>query len=127
MKKYVKPTMNGELFMTNEYISACFIGECNIDGSVYSDPEGKNRLYTNDACGHEFTIRNVETAPAANAYVVGGYRVCQWVDKDNWIGNGTHKELECTWKTETTPVYLFERVHVATISSIKPHAKPNHS
>ncbi len=44
MKNYVKPMMESEVFAANEYISACYSGNCNISGEVYMDTNG-NGVY----------------------------------------------------------------------------------
>ena len=51
MKKYVKPTMNGEMFVANEYVGACFVVECNVPGGtdyeyLYSETNGEAGLQT---------------------------------------------------------------------------------
>lgn len=60
MKKYVKPTMNGEMFVANEYVGACYVINCNVPDAVdwsgfwpegldvylYSESNGSSGLQT---------------------------------------------------------------------------------
>lgn len=47
MKKYVKPTMNGEMFVSNEYVSACWIISCNApSGTLWRETNGLDGLQT---------------------------------------------------------------------------------
>lgn len=56
MKKYVKPIMKSEEFITNEYISACWKIGCNtseankIEGLLHNNPIGGHR---SGECGNE--------------------------------------------------------------------------
>ena len=122
MRAYVKPMMDSEVFVANEYVSACYSGVCNISGSVYMDSNNNGEYdkgidqykYYNTACKHSFSVTGATSPePEANAFVVGGH----WV----WDGWNSH------WETDVTPVYNFDNVHVATMDSIKKHERPNHS
>lgn len=135
MKKYVKPMMDSEIFVANEYVSACYVGSCNIDGEVYLDTnnngvydKGTDQYkYTNDACKDGFTIRGVDSAPGANAFVVGEHTVYPgyW---DSFLGIPFYHFTGWPYtKTEPTPVYNFNGVHITTLDAIVPHEKPNHS
>ena len=123
-KEWVRPTITGEQFVANEYVSACWYGKCNITGNVYvDDGDGKfdaskdKWSYYNTACGHQFSIQGAnnninDASQLINAFVVGKH----W----NW---DTHE-----WETTTIPVYNFDKVHVSTIGSIqKATDRPNHS
>lgn len=126
MKNYVKPMMESEVFAANEYISACYSGNCNISGEVYMDTNGNGIYdkgidqykYYNSACREEFVVTGQSSPePKANAFVVGRH----WVwDVQGWFDWGH-------WEEETTPVYIFDDVHVATMDSIRTHERPNHS
>ena len=123
MKDYVRPMMKSEVFAANEYISACYSGNCNISGAVYMDTNGNGNYdegidkykYTNSACRESFTVTGASSPePKANAFVV----------KREWVWDGF---LDGHWETEATPVYNFNNVHVATMDSIRTHERPNHS
>ena len=79
MKDYVRPMMRSEVFAANEYISACYSGNCNISGAVYMDTNGNGNYdegidkykYTNSACRESFTVTGASSPePKANAFVV---------------------------------------------------------
>ena len=123
MKNYVRPMMESEVFAANEYISACYSGNCNISGAVYMDTNGNGNYdegidkykYTNSACKESFTVTGASSPePKANAFVVKSELV--W----DGIFNGH-------FETTATPVYNFNDVHVATMDSIRTHERPNHS
>ena len=123
MKAYVKPMMDSEVFVANEYVSACYSGTCNISGRVYMDsnsngkydPEIDSYKYTNTACDHTFAVTGASSPdPKANAFVV----------KREWVWDGI---LDGHYETTATPVYNFDNVHVATMNSITKHERPNHS
>ena len=134
-KEYVKPVMVGERFVADEYVSACWYGECNIDGKVYLDTNGNkqydagtdNYKYKNSACKHTFEITGVnngydEATDFINAFVVGTH--LEWVknDKIPFLG-GWFEEV-----TETIPVYNYDNTHVSKIDSIQRDLeRPNHS
>ena len=123
MRAYVKPMMDSEIFVANEYVSACYSGVCNISGEVYMDSNGNGQYdesidkykYTNTACDRPFAVTGASSPdPKANAFVVES----EWVWDDFLVGH---------WETTATPVYNFDNVHVATMDSIKKHERPNHS
>ena len=77
--KWEEPRVEVQKFMPNEYVAACYYGNCNISGDVYMDTnhngqydEGIDRYkYTNDACGHNFSVTGQDSPqPQANAFVV---------------------------------------------------------
>lgn len=126
MKKvYVKPELSGEQFLADEYVSACWVGECNISGYVFHDYNknglidwGDSYIYKNNDCDHKFIVKtDSDEKPAMNALIfsrsevdetIGGYYV-EW----NHLDDGT-------------PVYWGEGSHVTT--SLRKHSKrPNHS
>lgn len=71
--------------------------------------------YTNDACGHYFSVTGQDSPqPQANAFVV----------KRHWQGGLIFGH----WVVDSaTPVYNFDDVHVSTMDSIHTHERPNHS
>ena len=109
MKKYVKPLMEGQLFVANEYIGACGDHEykiyCNVPGygSLYKESNGIEGLQTKDgrtAAGERYS---------ADTYLVSGIACGKWhsavldfdpTDSDNtngyWVRNG-----------QTMNVYVF--------------------
>lgn len=131
---YETPKMCMQNFVSNEYIAACYSGKCNISGPVYMDSNHNNQYdkgidqyrYTNDACGHGFTVTGADSpTPSLNAFVVTE----KWVDgywTGGWLWEGGHW-VDGHWETTATPVYNFDNVHVATMDSIKTHERPNHS
>ena len=105
MRAYVKPMMDSEVFVANEYVSACWWVDCNIDfGDVYLETNGEEGLQTSGrnsdtkigsrvtGCGR---IHNgVTEEPTANGYWVergffGGTTgtvkdVFSWEDRHGW-------------------------------------------
>lgn len=95
MKSYVKPMMEGEVFVANEYVSACWWVDCNINyGDVYLETNGQDGLQKNglnrdtligsrvSGCG---TIHNgVTEEPTANGY---------WVERGLLGTTGTVKDV----------------------------------
>lgn len=71
-KKYVKPSINMDVFQANEYIAACFSGKCNVPVSPigsfyvmykesngtsgYQEEEERIRII-NDPCNAEFNVK----------------------------------------------------------------------
>lgn len=122
--KWEEPRVEVQKFMPNEYVAACYYGNCNISGKVYMDTnhngqydEGIDQYkYTNDACGHNFSVTGQDSPqPQANAFVVEK----EWVWDVLFPG---HYEVR-----SATPVYNFDDVHVSTMDSIHTHERPNHS
>lgn len=126
-REYVKPMMSGERFVANEYVAACWYGNCNITGNVYLDTNGNGVYdeetdkwkYYNIACYNnaQFDIQGVdngydEQSDFLNAFVVkktGGY-------------------MGIPAKTEVTPVFYYNGQHVSTLDAIvKDTKRPNHS
>lgn len=117
-KAYIKPTMENEEFMPNQFVAACenpesYVGYCDISGKVYLD-NNKNGIYdegidtykyTNSACNkmYESSIK-----PHFNAFVV----------KKEWIrGHYDWSKWPPVWiegyeKVTTTPVFNYMNVHV---------------
>ena len=122
--RWEEPRVEVQKFIPNEYVAACYYGNCNISGEVYMDTnhngqydEGIDRYkYTNDACGHNFSVTGQDSPqPRANAFVV----------EKEWVWDGLfqgHYEVR-----SATPVYNFDDVHVSTMDSIHTHERPNHS
>lgn len=87
-KAYVKPTMENETFVPNQFIAACqnpasYIGYCDISGDVYIDGDGDGRLtrgkgskdyykYRNTACNQLYESTEM---PHFNAFVKNG----EWI------------------------------------------------
>lgn len=122
--RWEEPRIEVQKFIPNEYVAACYYGNCNISGQVFMDTNHNGQYdvdvdkykYTNDACGHYFSVTGQDSPqPQANAFVVE--RV--WVR--DWRGRG-HWEVR-----SATPVYNFDDVHVSTMDSIHTHERPNHS
>lgn len=122
--RWEEPKIEVQMFMPNEYVAACYYGNCNISGEVFMDTnhngqydvDGDEYKYTNDACGHYFSVTGQDSPqPQANAFVV---------DLD-WVWDGLFQGY---WEVRSaTPVYNFDNVHVATMDSIHTHERPNHS
>lgn len=134
-REYVKPMMNGERFVANEYVAACWKGECNISGYVYLDTNGNGVYdegvdkysYRNTACQAPCEFTGVDNGISSasdlhNAFVVGKHTKYVY-NPDKWWGQGGYDAIEVT---ETTNVFNWDD-HVATIDSISRHEKPNHS
>ena len=121
--KWEEPRIEVQKFIPNEYVAACYYGNCNISGRVFMDSNHNGQYdvdvdeykYTNDACGHYFSVTGQDSPqPQANAFVV----------KRHWQGGPIFGH----WVVRSaTPVYNFDDVHVSTIDSIHTHKRPNHS
>lgn len=112
-KAYIKPTMENEEFVPNQFVAACenpssYVGYCDISGRVYLDSnengiydEGIDTYkYTNSAC-HKMYESQIE--PKFNAFVVErkldiGDFWDPWDDK--WVIK------------KVTPVFNYMDVHV---------------
>ena len=121
--KWEEPRIEVQKFIPNEYVAACYYGNCNISGEVYMDSNNNGQYdegidqykYRNTACQHDFSVTGQDSPePKANAFVVGKH----WI----WTGFGKGH-----WEESVTPVYNFDNVHVATMDSIRTHERPNHS
>lgn len=117
-KAYIKPTMENEEFVPNQFVAACenpssYVGYCDISGRVYLDngngvyDEGIDTYkYTNSACNKMYES---QIEPHFNAFVVerewipghweGGWPDYHWVD-------GYYKV------TKVTKVFNYMDVHV---------------
>lgn len=126
--RWEEPRIEVQKFMPNEYVAACYYGNCNINGQVFMDSNHNDQYdvdvdeykYTNEACGHYFSVTGQDSPkPQANAFVVDREWVTDW-----WgpIPTGGHWEVR-----SATPVYNFDNVHVSTMDSIHTHKRPNHS
>lgn len=121
--RWEEPRIEVQKFMPNEYVAACYYGNCNISGEVFMDTNHNGQYdverdeykYTNDACGHYFSVTGQDSPqPQANAFVV----------KRHWQG----ELIFGHWVVDSaTPVYNFDDVHVSTMDSIHTHERPNHS
>lgn len=83
-KEYVKPAMESEVFISNEYVAACYSGVCNVNCWSYSawdDADGDERvdegelrllpISGNIACDAEFNEKG-SISPVA------------WFDGEEW-------------------------------------------
>ena len=141
-RRYVRPLMTSEVFVANEYVAACWLGECNVAGNVYLDTNGNGVYdegideykYRNSQCGEPFDIsgigNGIENAEQLhNAFVVGEHRRLDWV----YIGTGPITDRDYyipVWNTytDTVNVYNFNGTHVSTIDSIRRNTEnPNMS
>ena len=121
--RWEEPRVEVQKFIPNEYVAACYYGNCNISGEVFMDTNHNGQYdvdvdeykYTNDACGHYFSVTGQDSPqPQANAFVV----------KRHWQGGLIFGH----WVVDSaTPVYNFDDVHVSTMDSIHTHERPNHS
>ena len=130
-KEWIKPLVEVQDFVANDYVAACYSGTCNISGEVYMDTNGNGQFdenidaykYKNTACDHTFEVTGQDSPkPQANAFVVDK----EWIP-GHWVGSWNGHWEKGYWKTEATPVYNFDNVHVATMDSIHTHERPNHS
>lgn len=103
MKKYMKPTMNGEMFVANEYIGACWGVSCNtssandIEDTLRNDPLGGHNP---NECG-----RFTQQAVVLNDGVVVGMR-----ELGTAYGN-----LDCTIYTNATFTKKASQSEIANI------------
>lgn len=103
-KKYIKPSINVDVFQANEYIAACYSGRCNVEvensigsgnvmyeelneesgyqsGYQSGDQLGDKRIWTtNTPCGAEFNVK------------AEGIKKYQWDSNGTWKG-GTIKDV----------------------------------
>lgn len=128
MREYVKPMMDSEVFVANEYVSACYHGVCNISGYVFNDTNGDGQYkagvdkynYYNTACNHDYWIEGSEAKlPDRNAFVFESRRKNDngtplWLFDDYWEGVG-----------EPIPAWNFDREHTTTMMDLQ--NRPNHS
>ena len=102
MREYVKPMMDSEVFVANEYVSACYKINCNVPGTGYLYAE------TNGQPGLQRTGHN------ADKFLVGPVSACnEWhkgIIQDNppesngyWYQPGI-----LGWGSSTTDVYWWE-------------------
>ncbi|MCQ2267569.1 MAG: hypothetical protein MJZ83_01685 [Bacteroidaceae bacterium] len=73
MKKYVKPCMYAEEFISNDYVSACYVMNCNISGWFHDDNDNgkydKNEDYKNGSDKEiEFKAKTKPTISQGNFY-----------------------------------------------------------
>ena len=98
MKKYIKPMMKSESFVSNEYVAACWWVNCNVRlGRPYVESNGKEGLQTGwggdtpismfpvEGCGTKHI--GVTEKPVSNGYHVENdkvYEVFAWRDSHGW-------------------------------------------
>lgn len=128
MKKYVKPMMNSELFMANEYVAACWKINCNVPtGFGFIDKNGNNQYDRGDekltsdgvyGCGvwHKGIQGVPDDGPTANAKwqpqeykggILGGhfensgsaYDVYYWSDGYGQTHRHFSKVSDAQWET----------------------------
>lgn len=127
-KAYVTPVMEGERFVPNEYLAACYHGICDISGYVFTDTNGNGTYdsgtdkykYYNTQCDHDYWIQGQDAKlPEKNAFV---FNDREWVPDPKWYdwGNGY-------WigKGEPVSVWNFDNEHVTTQMDVQ--NRPNHS
>ncbi len=111
-KKYVRPTMESETFITDEYVAACWTVWCNVPyGIGYIEknaedgyqPREDEFIVEGRGCGSEHTASGIDAAgPAANAmwdpYDGKPFEVFYW--KNNKDGSGHHfsKVKDAKWE-----------------------------
>ena len=83
-REYVKPVMQSEEFVANEYVAACWTIHCNVPyGTGYLEANGEKGLQTGEngdkevetgeGCNAEHVAHGIDAAgPSANAYWVIG-------------------------------------------------------
>ena len=128
-KAYVKPSMESEAFVPNEYITAChndvsYVGKCDITGYVFNDTNGNGVYdagideydYKNTACDERYES---SVQPHVNAFVFSERR---WVDggrleRGHYEGVGTstgvfHYQSYDWWSTDNhVTANIDTRVH----------------
>ena len=128
-KAYVKPSMESEAFVPNEYITAChndvsYVGKCDISGYVFNDTNGNGVYdagideydYRNKACDERYES---SVQPHVNAFVFSERR---WVDggrgeRGHYEGVGTptgvfHYQSYDWWSTDNhVTANIDTRVH----------------
>ncbi|MBE5892147.1 MAG: hypothetical protein E7286_02065 [Lachnospiraceae bacterium] len=134
MKKlYVKPMMQGEQFVADEYVSACYQGYCDISGAVFTDdgdgvyePEVDKYKYTNTACENEYWVEGLGvTLPEKNAFVVSTSDTEQVVVGHTPIIPFPIYETRIKSGVTPTRVWNFDDHHVTT--TMNPQSRSNHS
>lgn len=118
-KAYVKPTMENESFVPNQFIAACknpssYIGYCDISGRVYMDTNGNGLYdegidkykYTNTACNQMYES---DKMPEFNAFVVEEKRAPGHWEGGLWGGHWVPGEII---EVVVTPVFNYKDVHV---------------
>lgn len=106
MKKYVKPTMNGEMFVANEYVGACWKIGCNTsaandyEDSINNNPIGGHR---SSQCGNDLK-QSVHLN--SNGVPIGMYEL-------NTSFNGAN--LRCDLYTDQTYTTLMTNEQIAAI------------
>lgn len=100
-KEYVKPAMESEVFISNEYVAACYSGKCDVDCWLYyrwydRDEDGrvdKGELgdlinIGNEACDAEFNEKG-SISPVAwydgREWCTGDYFVAKTPDSNGYI------------------------------------------
>ena len=117
-KAYVKPSMESEAFVPNQFVAACenpssYVGYCDISGRVYMDTNNNGVYddgideykYTNSACNQMYES---QTQPHFNAFVVDR----EWID-GHWEGGWNGHWVDGHWQVNSaTPVFNYMGVHV---------------
>lgn len=110
-KAYIKPVLESETFVPQEYVSKCeyeysYKGKCDISGYVFTDNNGNgiydektdSYKYENTACNGYFES---DVKPHVNAFI---FTDRKWVKTGLWegyyVGRGT-----------MTPIYNFKDTH----------------
>ena len=97
MKKYIKPIMEGQMFVANEYVAACITGtiQCAYPGNgrtngklIYDDYNGQSSGWYTDREGHLHGLCGYDAIISFNGNTASGYESNNGVtDKDRPIFN----------------------------------------
>ena len=85
-KDYVKPTMESEAFVANEYVAACYWVDCTHDGCI--DPIKVRDVNSVTAALNKFANTyggKVSTTPIDGSYIYKGT-----LNRNNGLNNDTH-------------------------------------
>lgn len=127
-REYVKPVMQGEAFVANEYVAACYKINCNVpgSGSLWAETNGQEGLQMSGrnkdtelvrgakACNewHKGVIQ--DEAPAANGY---------WVQPGGWFGEDKVDSVYY-WKEDLGSPYNY---HATMLDKVEWETNPNAS
>lgn len=111
-KKYVRPAMESETFITDEYIAACWTVWCNVPSGIgYIEKNGRKGyqayedvyIVSGSGCEVSHTASGIDAAgPAANAMwdPYGGepFEVFYWKNFRHGSGHHFSKVEDAEWK-----------------------------
>ena len=113
--KWEEPRIDVQQFTPNEYVAACYYGNCNISGEVFMDTNHNGRYdvdddkykYTNDACQHYFFRDGTGFAATT------GKCFCSRIESGFGMSTLWVYLMRGHWEVySATPVYNFDNVHV---------------